>query len=177
MWKTGDIIIKITSDSLFPRLIRRFTGSNASHAAIVYDENSMLEMDYAMKAVYNPVTKYSPKDIVIFRPAMILEEREMLKTILADLHGTPYSVWDIITNALTSWLSSKIRKKIVGLLGTKKFAVCSELVASAFYIFDPVRFECMEDYEAIRPDDLKKICQLNPELFRDITNIIREKVS
>lgn len=172
MFKVGDIILKTNSTGQMSWLIRKFTFSNITHAAIVNSPNTLLEMDWKLKAQVNPLTVYNPKDLIVYRPKLDMGEVLKLEELCKKYDGSPYSIWDIITNAATFALAPKIRKDIVMFLGNKKHMVCSELVARIVYETNMKKFECLKQFEAIRPDDLRTICQQNPEIFREVTNEI-----
>lgn len=158
--KAGDILL-ICPKNWFGRLITRFTFGTVNHAAIVYDAKNLFETDGNMfVAKFGDIDKYDGRKIVIVRAEYMRDKIQKMKELCQKYNGSPYSYWDIATNAIFFFLARQIRSKVVGLFGDKKFMVCSELVARIVY--EATGNKLWKDFEGITPEDIRDIALENP---------------
>lgn len=153
--KTGDLLF-VKGDGFISKIIRKVTSGETNHVGVVYDKDTIFETDLSWgKAEMHPISKYDDKKVYIVRLNQFTvhgNDAEEVKRLCEKYNNTPYSVVDIITNLLLSPFNEKIRTKVVSLVGTKKYAICSEL--SARIIYEAANYGPFFDYEGLEPQDL-----------------------
>lgn len=158
--KPGDILL-LFPNSQIGRLIVKATFGKVNHAAIVVNETTLFETDGDMgKAKFMPISKYDNRHLLIMRCSYLNNKEADLLKLCQRYNGTPYSYWDIITNGLFCWLRPQLREKVIAFLGTKRFMVCSELVARIVYQLT-WRKE-WADYEGMVPEDIRLLGRDDP---------------
>ena len=155
--ETGDILC-----SLGHGLIEMWTFSNVRHIGLIYDKKTVFETDlkYGTAGFYS-LDKYDDEEIEVYRPIHI--DKKKFIELCNKYDKTPYSFWDIFNNIWTTFLHPKIRRKIVGFLGTKWAMVCSEI--SGLIIYKSTKYNVLKNYEGLIPSDFQNIMILNPGLF------------
>lgn len=157
--KPGDLLFD-SGNGLMSRLIKKFTFGVTNHVGIIYDESTIFETDGKYKkAQFHPLDKYTDRSVLIIR-LKELEDYSKIKELCTQYNGTPYSYWDIVTNALFSPLKDEVREWLVEKVGTKKFMICSEL--SSRILYEATNLTELSEYEGLTPQDLLKICLFHP---------------
>lgn len=161
----GDIVLVYPKEGQWlGKMIRKFTFGVVTHAFIVVDKKTIFETDGNMlTAKFQPIEKYAGRHLVIIASKSLMNREHDIKVACNKYNGSPYSYWDIATNAVFSFLAAPLRKKVVGFLGTKKFMLCSELVARIAY--EVGHREEMRDYEGLNPEDLRDIALMYPDEY------------
>lgn len=161
----GDIVLVYPKEGQWlGKMIRKFTFGEVTHAFIVVDKKTIFETDGDMlTAKYQPIDKYAGRHLVIIASKSLMNREHDIKVACEKYNGSPYSYWDIATNAVFSLLAAPIRKKVVSFLSTTKFMLCSELVARIAY--EVGKRKEMRDYEGMNPEDLRATALLYPEEY------------
>lgn len=155
---TGDLLF-YKGNSLVSKIIQKTTGSNFSHVGLVYDQEHIFETDLSWgKAQLRKLDHYEGKEIYVVRLRQ-LNNYSKIKGLCQKYDKTPYSILDISTNLLFSMLKDSLREKLVRLVGTKKFAICSEL--SARILYEATKYSPFKHYEGFTPQDLFMITCLD----------------
>ena len=143
-------------------MIAKFTFGKVNHAALVYDKEKLFETDGDYwKAIFtNPDKEYGDRQLYIIRPSYIAGKTAKMKELCGKYENSPYSYWDLATNAVFSFLTRPIRSKVVGFFGSKKFMLCSELVSRIIY--ETTGYKEWKNYEGITPEDIRDIALENP---------------
>lgn len=156
----GDILL-ISPNNTIGKLIAKFTFGKVNHAAIVYDPEKIFETDADIfKSAFADINKYSDRDVVIIRADYIREKVPEIQRLCKLYKGSPYSYWDILTNASFFFLTRQLRSKVVGIFGSKRFMVCSELVSRIIY--EATGNKLWRDFEGMTPEDIRDIALENP---------------
>jgi hypothetical protein len=160
--QSGDwILVYPKPEQLLGKLIKKFTFGQVSHAALVVDKDTLFETDGDMfTAKFTSLDKYAGRHVIVIAPKSLKDREHDIKVRCEAYKGAPYSYWDIWTNLMFFWLAAPLRRKLIGLLGTKKFMLCSELVARITY--DVGHHESLRTYEGVSPEDLRDIALENP---------------
>jgi hypothetical protein len=152
--------------------INTLTFGKVSHAVLVVDKDTLFETDGDIgKAIFTKPEKYEARHLAIVSPVHMKDRYDQILAECKKLEGSPYSYWDIFTNASFFWLAAPIRKKVVSFFGSKRFMVCSELVARITYeatessVFYDSRAELM-NYEGLTPEDLRDMAFEYPEEYK-----------
>lgn len=163
--QSGDwILVYPKPGQLLGKIIKKFTFGQVSHVALVVNKDTLFETDGDMfTAKFTSIEKYSGRHVIIVAPKSLKGKEQELTIRCEAYRGAPYSYWDIVTNMAFFWLAAPLRRKLIALLGTKKFMLCSELVARITY--DIGRHESLRTYEGISPEDLRDIALENPEEY------------
>ena len=157
--KPGDLLFD-SGTGFISKAIKRFTFGVTNHVGLIYDSDTIFETDVKWKkASLHPLERYNKRSILVMR-LKELEDYSKIQELCTQYNGTPYSYWDILTNALFSPLKDEIREWLVERIGTKKFMICSEL--SARILFEATNLTELSDYEGLTPQDLLKICLFHP---------------
>lgn len=159
--KTGDLVF-VQGDSWVSKAIRKITSGTTNHVGLVYDSETIFETDLSWgKAQLHPLARYEHSRIYVVRlKSLSLYSKQMseIKTLCQKYDATPYSFLDIMTNFIFSPFNDKIRENVVSKLGTRKFAICSEL--SARILFEATKYQPFKKYEGLTPQDLLTKTQL-----------------
>jgi len=156
----GDVLL-LTPRNFVGRLIAKITFGKVNHAAIVFDANSVFETDGdQLKADFAPIEKYEGRSMYIIRAGYIRDNLSKVQRLCKFYSGSPYSYWDIVTNATFFFLTRQIRSKVVGLFGSKKYMVCSELISRILY--EATGNKVWKDFEGTTPEDMRDIALKNP---------------
>ena len=168
--QTGDwLLVYPKPGQWLGSLIRRVTFGEVVHAAIVVDKETLFETDGNMfTAKFTLPAKYEARHLLIVRCRSLQGKSEEIRKEAEKYKGTPYSYWDIATNLLFFWLAAPLRKKLIALLGTKAFMLCSELVARISY--EVGQREELRTYEGVCPEDLHQIAHLFPEEYQIVAD-------
>lgn len=163
--QTGDwILVYPKEGQLLGKIIRKFTFGQVSHAALVIDKDTLFETDGDMfKAQYTSSEKYEGRHVIVIAPKSLKDKKHDIMVRCEAYKGAPYSYWDIGTNLAFFWLAAPLRKKMIQFLGTKKFMLCSELVARITY--DVGKHESVRTYEGVCPEDLRQTALLYPDEY------------
>lgn len=157
-------LIFVQGSGWISNMIQKTTFSNFSHVGIIASKDKVFETDIKWgKASFRDLDKYNQSKVVIVRSNDICKPEEILD-LCKKYDKTPYSFWDILTNFFLAPFKDEIRKKIVALIGTKKYAICSELTARIFYEASGMYY--LRGYEGYTPQDLFTICQTHSESFQ-----------
>lgn len=160
----GNILL-ICPKNWFGRLIAKFTFGKVNHAAIVYDSVKLFETDGdQFKAGFADINKYDGRDVFIVSGSYISDNIADVQRRCKLYNKSPYSYWDICTNAIFFFLARPIRTKAVRLFGNKSHMVCSELVSRI--VFESTGNKIWADYEGITPEDIRDIALENPEIHK-----------
>jgi hypothetical protein len=161
----GDLILVYPKkDQWLGTMIRKFTFGEVSHAALVIDKDTLFETDGNMfTAKFTSPDKYEGRHLLIVSSAALQGKEEQLRTVATQYLGAPYSYWDIGTNMAFFWLAAPLRRKIIAILGTKSFMLCSELAARIMY--EVGHREELRTYEGVSPEDLREIAFLFPNEY------------
>lgn len=155
--RTGDVLF-VSGTGFVGGGIKFITRSDVSHVGIIYNSQLIFETHAGQNARLNPIKKsYSGKKIELYRPPLDEKEREKVISLCHKYNGSQYSMFDIGTNFLFSWMKSPARRKVVAALGRKGWMICSEITARILYEVNPEKFSYLSTFEGLRPDDLKKI--------------------
>lgn len=167
----GDWILK-RSDAVISKWIRRFTFSKVNHVVMVYDETRIFETDLKYgQAVFRQAKSLENKPIVVVRPKFYITNDEYRIRNLCRLYaGSPYSVWDVITNGLFFWMKDELRAKVIRFLSNKTFMKCDELVARITW--EVTRHETLKDWEGLTPGRLLEIAYSNPADYEIVLSTI-----
>lgn len=166
--QTGDMIF-VHGNSWISRTIQKVTFSQVNHVGIIYDSKQVFETDITWgKASLRDLAKYNKVAVVIVRPKDIWPKG--IQYLCEHYDKTPYSWLDIITNLLLAPFKDEIRKKVVEVVGTKKYMICSELTARIMY--EMTHLSYLRGYEGYTPQDLLTICLDHPEDFEVIVDQI-----
>lgn len=155
---TGDLLF-YKGDSIVSKIIQKTTFSSFSHVGLIYDDKYIFETDLSWgKAQLRPLEHYENKQIYVTR-LRTLNNYSKIKGLCRKYDKTPYSILDIATNLLFAPLKDTLREKLVGVIGTKKFAICSEL--SARILYESTSYLPFKSYEGFTPQDLFMITCLD----------------
>lgn len=162
--KPGDwLLFYPKKTNILGKIITRLTFGKVSHAAIYFGDGKIFETDGDLfKAGYADAEQYDGRHIAIIR-VKGLRGKPMMEAC-EKYKDSPYSYWDIATNGLFFWLAAPLRKNVVQFLGTKKFMICSELVARITY--EITGRKELHDYEGLTPEDLLGISKMYPEEYQ-----------
>lgn len=157
--KPGDLIL-VQGDGNVSKAIRKVTHGQTNHVGVVYDDVKIFETDLSWgKAEFHDLEKYENVRIRIVRLKGLTYMQECaIQKLCEKYDATPYSFVDILTNFLLSPFNDSIRKKIVSVIGTKKYAICSELTARIIY--EVTGYEPLSGYESLTPQDILAITKL-----------------
>lgn len=109
-----------------------------------------------LNARFNPLNKkYVGKHIIVVRPKLTDGQKKDIKKLCEYYDETRYSLWDIGTNFITSWLPAEIRKSVVEGVGTKSMMICSEMTATIYY--EGAGFVEFSKAGGLTPSDVFKI--------------------
>ena len=161
--RTGDWILPLDTKTFIGKWIKRLTFGKTNHIAIVYDIQSVFETDISyLKAKFHPLEGYANRHILLIRPRFLADFR-LLQTLCKKYEGSPYSCWDIVTNAILTPFAPQIKTKLVELFGSKRFMICSELVSRIVY--ETTSYKLLADYEGMTPEGLRELAYLHPTDF------------
>ena len=169
--QTGDLLFA-SGDSIISTLIKKFTFGETNHVGLVYDRHNIFETDIKWgKAQLHPIDRYNDKKVLIVRP-MFLEDHRAVQKLCEKYDKTPYSYIDIVTNAIFAPLHDELRKRMVRLIGTKKFAICSELTAKI--IHEASGYQPFSKYEGLTPQDILMITRLGSDHWKVLVDRFSE---
>jgi hypothetical protein len=167
-------ILFLSGDNWISRSIQKVTFSDFSHVGIIYDKDTMFETDIKWgKASLRDIEKYNDNKVIIMRPVGICQA-EYIQKLCIKYNNTPYSFVDILTNFFLSPFNNTIRRKVVSWIGTKRFAICSELTARIY--FEASKLAYLGGYEGYTPQDLFEICINHPEHFQVVLDQISDSI-
>lgn len=155
--QSGDwLLVYPKPDQILGKLIKKFTFGQVSHAALVVDKDTLFETDGDMlTAKFTSIAQYAGRHVIVIAPLSMKDREHDIKVRCEAYKGSPYSYWDIGTNMAFFWLAAPLRRKLISFLGTKKFMLCSELVARITY--DVGKHKSLRDYEGLTPEDLRDL--------------------
>lgn len=146
----GDIFLTTSKFSLFSIIIRLFTWSRYSHAAIYVGRDTIVEAVAKGVRVYN-IHRWSEG---LNGRCIILRSRNRRVAMIAAqqceiFHGARYSVWDAVLSGIAAYFMISFPLK---LKNTHMF--CSRLIAQAFSMNG---YEISnKHFQIVRPKDLEK---------------------
>jgi len=161
---TGDMIF-VCSAVWYAKIIRKITAGQVNHVQIVVDKERIFETSTKkFKADYEALPEATKKGMIIVRPTFLApEQKEQLKLLCEKYKGIPYSLWDVALNFTFGWLKDELKKRVISLLGTKKFMKCDELVSRLLYEVSMKKE--LRWFEGYDPSYLLKICLTHPESY------------
>ncbi|OPX89072.1 MAG: hypothetical protein A4E53_01680 [Pelotomaculum sp. PtaB.Bin104] len=173
-FRTGDIGLS-ANNSWMGKAIRFFTSwhtSSASrnHAYLYQNKNIIVEA--LLKVAVSPASKYSDKDIVVYRIPLTEEERTRLELTIASSINGAYGYGKLALFAMDA-ITTKI-KSLFGKtepcfffsshFGVTNIPVCSQLVVWAIYKATDYRFKnengCPVPWRIVTPDYLEDLLKL-----------------
>lgn len=171
--KEGDIILTRNKRGVKSWLIRIFTASPFSHAALYVGNNSYMEAIGCGVRAQNIFRETFRKktDVIVLRNAkMTPAEKQKVVEYVRYRHGMAYSVLDAIKSGLSVILGVKIPFKM-----KENQTFCSQLVASAY---GDIGMESFNGRKALftRPKDIykeKKFSRIE-DVYREITDEEKE---
>lgn len=163
-------LIFVHGTNWISKIIQKVTDSDINHVGIIYNDRQVFETDLKWgKASFRDLNKYNNVQVIVLRPTYICTQ-SYIQQLCEKYNKTPYSFLDILTNFLLSPFDEHFRKKVVALIGTKKYAICSELTTRIFY--EASRLEYLKGYEGYTPQDLLTTCLDHPEHFQVVLDQI-----
>lgn len=166
--QTGDLLF-VHGSNWVSKAIQKITFGTVNHVGIVYDQSRMFETDLAWgKASLRELQKYNKVPIILIRCKNV--NQEQIKALCKKYDATPYSFLDILNNIIFSLLKNELRVRILQVLGTKKFAICSELSARILYEITGIKE--LSKYEGLTPQDLLVITRSLPNYFEVVLDSI-----
>lgn len=163
----GDLLF-VRAENFVSKAIQKITFGTVNHVGVVYDSKQIFETDIAWgKASLRDLAKYDKAITLIMRCKDINPNR--VKALCIKYDGTPYSWWDIWNNFALALLKDEVRKKLLEILGTKKYAICSEL--SARIIYEATSLGVLKNFEGLTPQDLLSITLSSPD-FQLVQDLI-----
>lgn len=154
--RTGDLIF-VSGDTIVSKIIKKLTYGIVNHVGIVYNNEKVFETDLSWgKAQLRDLARYNEGNVIIVRYNKAMDF-DLIKQLCEKYDATPYSWLDIASNAILSPLREELRAKWIAKIGTKKFAICSEL--SAKILYEATGNAALSLYEGLTPQSLLEITQ------------------
>jgi uncharacterized protein YycO len=125
--RTGDIVLEKGTGPI-SRIIRWFTDSEYSHAAIVVDANILVE-SHLFSGVSIITMEEIDEEYTVMEPKIPLseKEKETMRKALYGMIGTPYDLFQIFGYLFSSLFQGK------NMMNNPNFMVCSEVIDMAYH--------------------------------------------
>lgn len=165
----GDIILTRNKKGIKSWVIRIFTASPFSHAALYVGGNSYMEAlgcGVHAQNIFRGTFRKKTDVIVLRKPGMTPDEKQRVVEFVRYRHGMAYSVPDAIKSGLSVILGVKIPFRM-----KENQTFCSQLVASAY---EGIGIESFNGRKAlfVRPKDIYKEKRFSriDDVYREITD-------